>query len=46
MNSKGFYAVINLAEGGTFTGCYSYSCVLVNDEPQYLIIDSAKVYGM
>jgi len=46
VNSKGFYAIVNLAEGGSFPQCYEYDCVFVNDKPQYVVIDSAKVYGI
>jgi len=46
VNSKGFYAIVNLAEGGSFPNCYEYECVLVDHEPQYVVIDSAKVYGV
>lgn len=46
VESKGFYAVINLAEGGVAPQCLDYSCVFVDDRNQYLIVDSAKVYGI
>ena len=45
INAKGFYAIINLAQGGMFPNCYSASCALLNG-PQYVIVDSAKVYGI
>lgn len=45
-NSRGFYAIVNLAEGGNFPQCYEYSCVLIDGQPQYVVIDSAKVYGV
>ena len=38
----GFFLIINLAEGGTFPGT---SDVLVDGQPQYVVIQSAKVYG-
>ena len=39
---EGFYVLLNLAEGGTFPGT---SDVLVDGQPQYVVIQSAKVYG-
>lgn len=45
VNANGFYAIVNLAEGGQFPGCYDYSCVFVDGQPQYVVIDSATVYG-
>lgn len=46
INANGFYAIINLAEGGQFPGCFDPSCVFVDYQPQYVIVDSAKVYGL
>jgi len=44
VNAPGFYAIINLAEGGQFPQCFDYSCTFVDGQPQYVIVDSAKVY--
>jgi len=44
INHKGFYAIINLAEGGVWPGCEDHSCLL-NSGDQYVIVESAKVYG-
>jgi len=46
VNARGFYAIVNLAEGGDFPQCYDYSCVFIDGYPQYVVIDSAKVYGV
>ena len=45
VNANGFYAIINLAEGGDWPNCHHDYCVLTNGD-QYLIVDSAKVYGV
>ena len=44
VNAPGFYAIINLAEGGEFPQVFDYSNTFVDGQPQYLIVDSAKVY--
>jgi len=44
ISAKGFYAIINLAEGGEFPQCFDYSCTFVDGQPQFVVIDSAKVY--
>ena len=45
VNANGFYAIINLAQGGDWPGCKKSSCLL-NSGDQYVIVDSAKVYGV
>jgi len=45
IKAKGFYAIINLAQGGGFTGCFHSNCALKHG-PQYMFVDSAKVYGV
>ena len=44
INHKGFFAIINLAEGGDWPGCLDHSCLL-NSGDQHVIVESAKVYG-
>jgi len=46
VNANGFYAIVNLAEGGDFPQCFDPSCVFVDGQAQYIVIDSAKVYGV
>ena len=41
-NGEGFSLLINLAEGGNFPGT---SDVLVDGQPQYVVVQSAKAYG-
>ena len=41
-NGPGFYLILNLAEGGDFPGT---SDVLVDEQPQYMVIQSVKSYG-
>ena len=41
-NGEGFSLLINLAEGGVFPGTQD---VLVDGQPQYVVVKSAKVYG-
>ena len=41
-NGEGFSLLINLAEGGVFPG--TDQC-LVDGQNQYLVVQSAKVYG-
>ena len=38
----GFSLVINLAEGGAFPGTQD---VLIDGQPQHMVVKSAKVYG-
>ena len=45
VNANGFYAIINLAEGGDWPNCHHDYCVLTSGD-QYLVVDSAKVYGV
>ena len=45
MHANGVYAIINLAEGGVWPKCYHSHCVLTRGD-QYLVVDSAKVYGV
>ena len=40
----GLYLIVNLAEGGTFTGNKQRHKVMVDRQPQYVKIKSAKVY--
>ena len=40
--NRGFHLIISLAEGGSFTG---HNKVIVDGQPQYMRIKSAKVYG-
>ena len=40
----GFYLIVNLAEGGMFTGHYHHNEVMVDGQPQYVRVKSAKVY--
>merc|ERR1719186_244204 len=42
-NEGGFYLLINLAQGGDFTGVYDKDALL-EDGPQHVVIESAKVY--
>jgi len=44
-NGEGFSLLINLAEGGVFPGVYHPDGVIVDGQPQYLVVSSAKVYG-
>ena len=41
----GFYLIVNLAEGGTFTGHLHHNEVMVDGQPQYVRVKSAKVYS-
>jgi len=41
----GFYLIVNLAEGGMFTGHYHHNEVMVDGQPQYVKVKSAKVYS-
>ena len=41
-NGEGFSLLINLAEGGVWPGTQD---VLVDGQPQYVVVKSAKVYG-
>ena len=41
----GFYLIVNLAEGGTFTGHVHHNEVMVDGQPQYVRVKSAKVYS-
>ena len=41
----GFYLIVNLAEGGDFTGRYRHYQVMVDGQPQYVRVKSAKVYS-
>merc|ERR1719232_33195 len=41
-NGEGFSLLINLAEGGVFPGT---SDCLVDGQPQYIVVQSAKAYG-
>merc|ERR1719508_173047 len=43
-NEGGFYLLIDLAQGGDFTGVYDKDAPL-KDGPQHVVIESAKVYG-
>ena len=43
--NRGFHLIISLAEGGSFTGHNRHNEVMVDGQPQYVRIKSAKVYG-
>merc|ERR1719186_2193174 len=43
-NEGGFYLLIDLAQGGDFTGVYNKDALL-KDGSQHVVIESAKVYG-
>ena len=44
-NGDGFSLLINLAEGGDFTGGLGNNDVLKDGKPQYLVVQEAKVYS-
>ena len=44
-NTEGFSLLINLAEGGYFTGVHDPNDCFVDGKPQYIRIKSARVYG-
>jgi len=43
-HKDGFYLIVNLAEGGMFTGHYHHNEVMVDGQAQYVRVKSAKVY--
>merc|ERR1719450_57178 len=44
-NGEGFSLLINLAEGGAVPGVYDKNQVFVDGQPQYMNVNSVKVYG-
>ena len=45
-DGEGFSLIVNLAEGGDFTGVHSYDETFVDGNPQHVVIKSALVYGV
>jgi len=44
-NGEGFSLLINLAEGGVMPGVYDKNQVFIDGQPQYMNVNSVKVYG-
>ena len=44
-NKRGFYLILNLAHGGSFTRVLDPAHILHEGQPQYMVIESVKTYS-